>query len=113
MFDFIIHILFVSSLGFIVYLIARALPRVADDGSPLSGGVFDRLVDRLPLQRLDQALLDVLERILRKAKMLVTKMDNSVNAHLARIRANSPAVKNAAVNLKEKMEAMMEDDGKK
>jgi len=110
MYDFIIHIALVVSLGVIIYLLARALPRVTDEHGTLPPGLFDRLVDRLPLQRIDIAISAFLERLLRKGKVLVSKMDNSINSYIERVRKHSPAVRMAREpDLKEKMEAMKED----
>ncbi len=112
MYDFIVHIVLVGSLGIMIYLLARALPRVADEQGVLQSGFFDRLVERLPLQRIDLVISGALEKLLRKAKILVLKLDNTINRYLEQIRKHSPAVKAAEVNLKEKMEAMAAESDK-
>jgi hypothetical protein len=110
MYDFIVHIVLVSSLAAMIYLLARALPRVSDDEGVLGAGFFDRLVDRLPLQRIDLAMSTFFEKALRKAKILVLKLDNVLNEYIEQIRKHSPAVKaSSQVNLKEKMEAMQDE----
>lgn len=111
MYDFIVHIVLVTSLAVMIYLLARALPRVVDDQGTVASGFFDRLVDRLPLQRIDIMLSEFFIKMLRKVKILVLKLDNTINHYIDQIRKHSPAVKAATqVNLKEKMEAMQEED---
>ena len=110
MYDFIVHIILVTSLAIMIYLLARALPRVTDEHGVMPAGFFDRLVDRLPLQRIDVAISDVLEKTLRKFKILVLKLDNAINRSIEQVRKHSPAVKaSQQANLKEKMEAMQDD----
>lgn len=107
MYDFIVHITLVGSMGIMIYLLARALPRVTEDEGVMPAGVFDRLVEKLPLQRIDLMISAFFEKVLRKMKVLVSKFDNMINGYLAQVRKHSPAVKAAEqVNLKEKMEAM-------
>jgi len=109
MYDFIVHISLVGSLAIMIYLLARALPRVADDSGIMSSGMFDRLVEKLPLQRIDLMISAFFEKVLRKIKILVSKFDNMINSYLIQVRKHSPAAKAAQqVNLKEKMEAMQE-----
>ena len=110
MYDFIVQLVLVGSLGVMIYLLARALPRVTDDHGVMPAGFFDRLVDRLPLERIDVAASSFFEKTLRKAKVLVLKMDNVINQYLEQVRKHSPAVKASQMpNLKEKMEAMQDD----
>lgn len=110
MYDFIVNIVLVGSLAIMIYLLARALPRVTDEHGVMPSGVFDRLVEKLPLQRIDLMISSFFEKLLRKAKVLVLKLDNTINEYLAQVRRHSPAVKAAQQpNLKEKMEAMTAD----
>jgi len=71
MFDFITHIVFVAALSIMVYLFARALPRIADDAGAVPASAFDKLVDKLPLEQVDNALVHMLENMLRKIRVLV------------------------------------------
>ena len=110
MYDFIVQIVLVGSLAVMIYLLARALPRVTDDQGVMPPGFFDRLVDRLPLERIDTAASSFFEKMLRKAKILVLKLDNVINSYLEQVRRHSPAVKaSQQVNLKEKMEQMQDE----
>ena len=87
MYNFILEILIFSSLGFTVYLFARGVARV-DETAPVShpAGFFDRMLRRLPLDRIDERLNSFLEKILRRLRVLVLKLDNWVNGSLAKLK---------------------------
>ncbi len=105
MFDFATHIIFVVSLIVMVFLLARALPRIADDAGAVPASAFDKLVEKLPLERVDNALVSFLERLLKKGKLFVHKMDASINRNLDQLRKHSPVIKEKqGAELKEKME---------
>lgn len=87
MYDLILQLLIFSSLGAIIFLLARALPRVSDTGQvEHSTSFFDRLLTHLPLERVDAALDSFFEKFLRKVKILVLKLDNLINHYLGRIK---------------------------
>ncbi len=117
MFDFITHIIFVASLIVMVYLFARALPRIADDPTAAPSSAFDKLVDRLPLEQVDNVLVHMLENMLRKARILIGKIDAGINRNLDHLRKHSPVLREKqGAALKEKMEHMasvMSDEDKK
>ena len=57
MFSFIAQTILVASLAVIVYMFARALPRVAEEtGQAEAENNFDKFLSRVPLERLDTAL---------------------------------------------------------
>ena len=90
MYDFILHIVFFGSFGVIIYLMARAVPRVSDSGETVHApGRFDRMLARLPLQQVDDRLNRAFEKLLRKTKVLISRVDNFVNDHLKRLKKNS------------------------
>ena len=83
MYDFILQLALISSLSLIVYLLARALPRVKTDEHQLS--VYDYIEDflgRLPLHHIDQSLSLQTEKFLRKTRVIVMKVDNLINGYL-------------------------------
>ncbi len=109
MYDFLTHIIFVVSLIAIVYILARSLPRIADETGSMPTSAFDKLVERLPLEQVDEALVSTFEKILRKTRVLVMKLDNTINRSLDHLRSHSPALKEKqGAVLKEKMEQMTE-----
>lgn len=109
MFDFATHIIFALALGIMVYLLARALPRVVENPGEVPSSAFDKLVERLPLEKADRALVSVFEQSLKKSKILVHKLDGAINRNLETLRRHSPAFKERqGEQLKQKIEAMAE-----
>lgn len=111
MYSFLINIVMFASLALMIYLLARALPRITDAQHETAVHVnfFDRLIDRLPMERIDIVISTFLEKLLRKFKLFISKIDTVINTHLTRVRKSSPIHKEQeGVILKEKMEAMAE-----
>ena len=108
MYDLILRLLTFCSLGVMVYLLARALPRLSDGGST-EISFFDRLIDRLPLERIDLVITSLIARFLNRAKVIVARLDSIVNSYIEQIRLHSPALRAAQQQeRKEKMEAMQD-----
>ncbi len=77
------------SLGAMIYLIARAVPRVSDireDFERTPYAKIDKLISFLPLERLDVTLSTQLEKALRKIKLILMKWDNLVTHHLKKVK---------------------------
>lgn len=75
------------SLGTILFLVVRALPRVEDDGEKRDKrSFFERwLVSELP-ERADLYLSNLLSKWLRKFKIFLLKTDNLLGQHLKKIK---------------------------
>lgn len=82
MYDFVVQLVFVVSLGLLVYLLALAMPRVADDEE--NGSKFRKWLANIPLEKLDEFLIKLGEKSLRKIRVVILKIDNSVSGKLAR-----------------------------
>ncbi|MBM3281566.1 MAG: hypothetical protein FJY91_02375 [Candidatus Harrisonbacteria bacterium] len=91
MYDFILQILFFSSLSLIIFLLARALPRIQDEdeGSAHLVIFFERLVNRLPLDELDSTFGRHWDKFLRRVRLLVLKLDTYLNEKIKK-RSKSP-----------------------
>jgi len=87
MYDFLLQTILFLSLGFIVYLIARVVPRVsdADIQSRRTHGKMDEILRRLPLRELDRELHRVFEKIIRKIRVVVLRFDNTLNNYLTKL----------------------------
>jgi len=89
MYNFILQIIIMSSLGAMIYLIARAAPRVGDieeifKKQPL--GDFEKLIAKIPISEIDFILSAWVEKSLRKIKLILMKWDNLLSEHLNRIK---------------------------
>ena len=87
MYSLILQLILFSSLGIILYLMARALPRLDERKEVVhASGWFDRMLTRLPLAKVDAGVNSFLEKMLRKMKVIVLKVDNALNQYLNRVR---------------------------
>ena len=86
MYDFLLQIILFGSLGVIVYLMARAVPRVLESGEPMhNAGRFDRMLSKLPLREIDSRLNGYLEKFLRRIKVFIMRFNNLVDSKLNRL----------------------------
>ncbi len=87
MFRFILEILIMLSLGFILYLAAKTLPRIDDREEGTSGFRTHWFV--VYLERADERLKAVWEKMLRRAGVIVMKLGNSINVRLTKLKKES------------------------
>lgn len=94
MYDFILQVIVMLSLGTAVYLIARAIPRVSEAPAPaVKKNYFDELVKRIPFEKIDAFLNAAAAKILRRVKVFIMKVDNLITGYLNKIKPASGAVK--------------------
>lgn len=95
MYDFLLQIFFFSTLAVIVYLMARALPRVTEEDNKISFlDYLERWVKRLPLSKADHFVSLRLEKILRTIRVIIMRLDNFIHKYLDNKKngtAKSPA----------------------
>lgn len=92
MYNFILQIFIMVSLGVMIYLIARATPRVGDIEDIFKKqffGDFDKLIAKIPISKIDFVLSAWIEKILRKIKLILMKWDNLASEHLNRIKKSN------------------------
>jgi hypothetical protein len=105
MYNFVVQTGLILSLTVIVYLLARALPRVAQEiESGPRHGAFDKFMKRIPLERLDIVIHGFAIKILRKTKIIVLKVDNLINSYLDQLKKHSLANETHTSTIREKME---------
>jgi hypothetical protein len=85
MYNFILQTVLMLSLGTIIYLMARAIPRVGDEVSEPTTKI-DRWLNSLRLEKFDVLLGNFLEKALRKAKLILMKLDNVTSNYLDKIK---------------------------
>lgn len=99
MYNFILQTILMSSLAAIIYLFARALPRVNESSSQKQGGDYiEELLNRLPFEKADAFVSMTMEKVLRKTKVFVLKLDNILTTHLKNLKPTIGAGKNEAVD---------------
>ncbi len=95
MLNFILQIIVFSSLGLVIYLIAKAVPRMPENIElPRRANPFDRLMSKIPMSKIDDRLNSFLAKFLRRSRVVTMKMDNFINDRLGRISKKVPPPEN-------------------
>ncbi len=88
------------SLGAMLYLMVRALPRIAEEPPAEKRGLLDRWAHSEIPERVDRALNGFLLKFLRRFRVFVLKIDNALAGHLQRVKPED-ADKRPAIDFKE------------
>lgn len=92
MINLILQIIVFSSLGLIIYMIARAIPRVPEEVAPSRRSNWvDRMMSKIPMAKIDENINSTFMKFLRKAKVIVMKADNFITDHLGKLTKKSGA----------------------
>ncbi|MCP6719707.1 MAG: hypothetical protein KJI72_00035 [Patescibacteria group bacterium] len=84
MFKFIIEMLIMVSLGTILYLLARTMPRVDDRETDIPSLKTHWIMGYL--EKADQRLKFYWEKTLRRSGIVILKLDNAINKKLSRLK---------------------------
>ncbi len=77
-----------ASLGTMLYLVARSLPRVEEEEISGKPGFIDKLSSSEIPEKLDAAFNSFIAKSLRKTKVVLLKIENFVNDKLKKVSAN-------------------------
>lgn len=104
MYNFILQTVVMVSFGSLIYMVARAVPRVTDTEVTGRKGsdYLDTLMKKLPLEKADAMISSWLEKFLRKGKVLILKLDNLLNKHLQNLKPSQGNPTETKLNLFEK-----------
>lgn len=86
MFQFIVTNVLMVSLGTILYLTVRTLPRIEDAGVPEKRGLLERWLTSEAPEKIDAVLNGFILKFLRRARVAVLKLDNSLTGQLKKIQ---------------------------
>lgn len=87
MLTLIFETLFFLGLGTMIYLVARALPRIGDDvASAPVANPLDRFLAKIPTERWDEISGRVLEKFLRRTRLVILRLDNFLGKSLERVK---------------------------
>jgi len=110
MYSFLVQIIFVASLSVIIFLFARALPRISrEEDAKLKFDLADKFAKKIPLEQFDKVMHQLSEKWLRKLRVWILRLDNIVNGYLDQLKKYSQA-KEEKENLKEKMDLLKSDE---
>ena len=87
MYSLILQLGFFLSLGGIIYVISRALPRISEvETQPQKPFFLKKWFSQLPLEKFDAYFSEFFEKFLRRARVIMLKADNWVNIKIARMK---------------------------
>lgn len=97
MIDLVLELAIVAGCASVLFILARALPRVTENGVEIAevsdAGLVDRLLRRLPVAEIDALLSGVAEKTLRQIRVVNLKIENMVNSGIERLRHSERRVK--------------------
>ena len=72
----------------IILIIARAVPRVTDE--EMAGSVtIEEWIKELPIEKIDSFIKGASYKILRKVRLLILKIDNTIGRYLQRTKESN------------------------
>lgn len=87
MYSLILQLGIFLSLGGIIYIISRTLPRISEiETQPQKPLFLKKWLSQLPLEKFDSFFSELFEKFLRRARVVVLKADNWVNIKIARMK---------------------------
>lgn len=99
MLNFILQLIVFSSLGLLVYLVARAVPRLPESlEAPRRANIFDRVLAKIPTAKIDENLNSYLAKFLRKFRVVLMKLDNFVKDRLGKVSKKVPPSENGGTS---------------
>lgn len=82
------------SLSMVLYLMALALPRITEESSERQGFLERWAHSEVP-EKVDTAFNTFLLKFLRKVKVVVLKLDNTIAKHLQKVKVHEDSKKTA------------------
>ena len=85
MYDFILRMAVMAGLGAMIYMVAKASPRVSEE-TVKKEGKRRVLLNHETIEKIDSLLSVFLEKGLRRFKLFLLKLDNFANSCLDKVR---------------------------
>ncbi|MHB9019523.1 MAG: hypothetical protein ACYC3G_01425 [Minisyncoccota bacterium] len=111
MYSFTLQFIIMVSLATIIYLVAKTIPRI-DENAVLNRSnrsFLEKFFSKLPLEKIDLMFDNLLEKILRKFKIAVMKIDNTLTRKLSDFKPTVTSEKDLRPNIFENPNSGRED----
>jgi len=82
----IFTVILMAAIASLLYLMVRALPRLAEEPAAEHKSFLDRWAHSEIPEKVDAAMNGFLLKFLRKVKVFVLKLDNALSHHLVKIK---------------------------
>ncbi|MDD5547335.1 MAG: hypothetical protein PHN74_00295 [Candidatus Pacebacteria bacterium] len=87
MYDFLLQTFIMASLAVMIYLIAKTIPRVSELATTSEKkGFLESFFKKIPWHKIDFFLESMGEKMLRKLKVFLLRIDNVVSKRLNKFR---------------------------
>ena len=100
MLQFIITNIFLLSLGVILYVAVRTLPRIDESVISEKKGAWERWLASGVPEKIDRAMNGFLFKALRRLKVFLLRADNAVNARLQKIKPEGGGAQKQNIDFK-------------
>lgn len=90
MYDFFLQTVFMASLAGVVYLISRGVPRISESEESKSSFFSKSFSSPIFLEKVDGFISSLLEKILRKLKVFLMRVDNVISGYINKVKLSSP-----------------------
>jgi len=89
MYNFISQILLMVGIGGVVYLFARAAPRIDDTLEQKEKDKTGQLLSKIPIEKIDTALSNFWEKLLRRLRVSLLRIDNFLISRLNKMKSSA------------------------
>ncbi len=102
MYGFLLEISLFISLGILIYMLALVIPRVDEtEEATHTHGRLDRLLEKLPLQAIDERLNGLFEKTLRRLRVFLFRADHVIDERLEKLK--KAGIREKGIDLFEKI----------
>jgi len=102
---FIFTTVLMFSLSAVLYLMVRALPRIAEEPAVEKRSLLDRWAHSQIPEKVDNTVNGFLLKFLRRLKVVVLKIDNGLSTRLEKVKPAVEDPKKTAIDFKEILES--------
>ena len=90
LYSFIFETIIFLGIGVVIFILARALPRIEDETAPRVSqkNKLVSVVQNIPLDKIDGVIKLAVHKTLRKTKIIISKADNLVTEKMKVVRPN-------------------------
>ncbi len=78
-YNFILQLVFLVSFGVIIFLVASAIPRIPEEEGKEPETPW---IKKVPLKKMDTFVAESKNKVLRRVKVVILKVENFINKHL-------------------------------
>jgi len=91
LYSFIFETIIFLGIGVIIFILARALPRIEDETAPRASQKSRLMyaIQDMPLDKIDDMIKLAIHKTLHKTKILINKADNFIAEKMKATRPNS------------------------